>query len=128
MSELRQTLKINKYEVWVHLGCSDEERKHTQPVHFSLEIKFLKNLAGSQTDQLIDAIDYAELTEIMKTTAMIRPHNLIEHLNQEVFNALVIVLKKKNIAAEIQLTIKKNRVPIENLIDGVEFICQQMLS
>ena len=128
MSELKQTLRINKFEVWVHLGCSHEERKHTQPVHFSLEIKFLKNLAGSQTDQLMDAVDYVELTECMKTVALVKPYHLIEHLNQEIFNALIFILKKKNIAAEIQLTIKKNRVPLENLIDGVEFTCQQILS
>ena len=128
MSELKQTLRINKFEVWVHLGCSIEERKHTQPVHFSLEIKFLKNLSGGETDQLMDAIDYVELAESIKTVALVKPYHLIEHLNQEVFNALIFVLKKKNIAAEIQLTIKKNRVPLENLIDGVEFTCQQILS
>ncbi len=93
MSELKQTLRINKFEVWVHLGCSIEERKHTQPVHFTLEIKFLKNLSGSETDQLTDAIDYVELAECIKTVALIKPYHLIEHLNQEIFNALIFILK-----------------------------------
>lgn len=127
MNETKQTLRINQFEVWVHLGCSAEEQKHTQPVHFTLEIKFLKNLPGSQTDLLVDAVDYVELTESMKSVALAKHYRLIEHLNQEVFNALINVLKKKKFTAEIELTIKKIRVPVENLTNGVEFTCQQML-
>ena len=127
MNEIKQTLKINQFEVWVHLGCSDEERKHTQPVHFTLQIKFIKNLTGSQTDQLADAVDYVQLTETIKSVAMSKPYQLIEHLNQQVFNALIKDLKIKNTTAEIELTIRKIRVPVENLTNGVEFTCQQML-
>ncbi len=127
MSEMKQILKINQFEVWVHLGCTVEERKHTQPVHFTLQIKFIKNLAGSQTDQLTEAVDYVGLTESIKSVALAKHYQLIEHLNQEVFDSLMSLLKKKKLTAEIELTIKKIRVPVENLMNGVEFTCQQML-
>ncbi len=127
MSEVKQTLKINNFEVWVNLGCSLEEQKQTQPVHFTLEIKFLKNLNGCRSDQLTEAIDYVQLTQMIKKIATLKPYNLIEHLNYEVFQAIIKILSQQPISAEVQLNIKKIRVPVKNLIDGVEFTCQQML-
>ena len=128
MSEIRHTLKISKLEVWVALGCSNEERSQTQPVYFTLEIKFLKNLSGSETDQLNHAVDYVHLTDVIKTTAKQKPYQLIEHMNSEVFNSLTLSLKQHQIFADVQLSVKKIRVPVEGLTDGVEFTCQQMLS
>ena len=125
---MKQTLKINDYEVWVHLGCLAEERKHLQPVHFTFEIAYVANLLGSQTDQIQDATDYVFLTEIIKTQAQKKHYHLIEHLNHEVFIELTNYLKKHNISAAVQLTIRKLRVPVENLRNGVEFSCQQILS
>jgi dihydroneopterin aldolase len=124
---VRQTLKVNDFEVWVHLGCGSEEQKHAQPVHFTLKIDFSKNLNGYQTDSLHDAVDYVRLTEIMKSVAMKKNYQLIEHLNHEVFIALISDIKNKDVQGEIALTIKKIRVPVENLRSGVEFTCQQTL-
>ena len=128
LSETRHTLKINKFEVWVALGCSAEERSQTQPVYFTLEIKFLKNLSGTETDQLNDAVDYVHLTDVVKTTAKKKPYQLIEHMNSEVFHSLVLILRQHKIFADVELTVKKVRVPIEGLTEGVEFKCQQILS
>lgn len=124
---MRQTLKVNDFEVWVHLGCGSEEQKHAQPVHFTLKIDFSKNLNGYKTDSLHDAVDYVRLTEIMKSVAMKKNYQLIEHLNHEVFVALIADIKNKDVQGEIALTIKKIRVPVENLRSGVEFTCQQTL-
>jgi len=124
---VRQTLKVNDFEVWVHLGCGSEEQKHAQPVHFTLKIDFSKNLNGYKTDSLHDAVDYVRLTEIMKSVAMKKNYQLIEHLNHEVFVALIADIKNKDVQGEIALTIKKIRVPVENLRSGVEFTCQQTL-
>lgn len=128
MSEVRQILKINNFEVWVNLGCSVQEQANLQPVSFTLELKFLKNLSGCHTDKLTDATDYVLLTQIMKNTATVKAYHLIEHMNQCVFDKLVDSLKQQQIFAEVILTIRKLRVPVENLKDGVEFTCQQMLS
>lgn len=128
MSEVRQTLKINNFEVWVNLGCSADEQANLQPVHFSLEIKFLKNLSGCHTDKLADAIDYVMLTRIIKETVTLKSFHLIEHMNFLVFEKLIQCMKQQQIYAEVILTIRKLRVPVENLKDGVEFTCQQILS
>ena len=128
MSEVRQTTRINNFEVWVNLGCSTDEQTNLQPVHFSLEIKFLKNLDGCHSDKLTDAVDYVTLTQIIKQTATLKPFHLIEHMNYLVFEKLIQCLMQQQIFAEVILTIRKLRVPVENLKDGVEFTCQQMLS
>lgn len=124
---MKQTLKIKDFEVWVHLGCAVEEQKHSQPVEFTLSIEFSKNLAGYKTDSLHDAVDYVRLTEIMKSVASRKNYKLIEHLNYEVFTALMADIKTKDVSGEMTLTIRKIRVPVENLRSGVEFTCQQTL-
>ncbi len=125
---MRQTLKINNFEVWVNLGCAVDEQVNLQPVHFSLEIKFLKNLSGFCTDKLTDVIDYVTLTEIIKQTATSKSFHLIEHMNYLVFEKLIYSLKQQQTFADVILTIRKLQVPVESLKDGVEFTCQQILS
>ena len=124
---LKQTLRIQDYEVWVHLGCTKEEQAFTQPVHFTLEIQFDKNLKAGQTDHLNDAIDYVELTMLIKNQSMKGPFHLIERLNEEVFKNLYEFLKIKKITGRLTVQIKKIRVPIENLRDGVVFVCEATL-
>ena len=75
-----------------------------------------------------DAVDYVQLSEMIKSKAQSKNFQLIEHLNQQVFENLTFALKQKKILAEISLTVRKMRVPIENLMDGVEFTCQQIVS
>lgn len=125
---MKQSLKINDYEVWVHLGCLAEEQKHLQPVHFTFELNYITNLTGSHSDQIKDATDYVYLTAIIKNQAQKKNYKLIEHLNHEVFLELVNYFKKHNISAEIKLTVRKLRAPVENLRNGVEFSCQLTLS
>ena len=124
---MKQILKINSFEVWVHLGCDIEEQKYSQPVEFTFKIEFLKNLNGCETDNLKDAIDYVRLTQIMKTVASAKNYKLIEHLNYEVLTKLVADIKTKDVSGVVELTIKKIRVPVDNLRNGVEFTCQQTL-
>jgi|GEM_PF-6215454 len=136
---LRQKLQIQDFEVWVHLGCDAEEQKYLQPVHYNFEISYETSyespLLACQTDKLNDAIDYVKITSILKKISLEKKYNLIEHLNQQVFNGVLRYLmenlaeqiKLKNLQAEIKLTVKKIRVPIENLRNGVVFSCEAKL-
>lgn len=127
MNECRQTLRIRDFEVWCRLGCSAEEQAGPQPALFTVEIQFTKNLRGSTSDQLTDAVNYADLTEIILKTAQEKKYHLIEHLNQCVFDRLLEMLRQRKISGQLQLTIRKTRVPIPNLLTGAEFTCQQIL-
>ncbi|MBC7742847.1 MAG: dihydroneopterin aldolase [Bdellovibrionaceae bacterium] len=124
---IKQTLRIQDYEVWVHLGCTADEQAFTQPVHFTVELHFNQNVLGGQTDQLTDAIDYVELMALIKAQAMKGPFHLIERLNELVFNNLYQFLKLQKVTGTLKVEIKKIRVPVENLRNGVVFKCEATL-
>jgi 7,8-dihydroneopterin aldolase/epimerase/oxygenase len=121
---MKQKMLIQDYEVWVNLGCSAEEQKHTQPVHFNLEINFDKPVLGCTSDHLNDAIDYVKVTSILKVISTEKPFHLIEHLNHQAFSGVIEYLKTKDLKGEVRLSVKKIRVPVENLNNGVVFSCE----
>lgn len=118
---------MQDFEVWVNLGCDTEEQKFTQPVHFNLEIDFTSPVLGCQTDNLEDTIDYVKITSILKMISTEKNFSLIEHLNHRAFSGVVEYLKSKNVNAEVKLSVKKIRVPVDNLRNGVVFSCETKL-
>ena len=124
---MKHKLLVQDFEVWVHLGCDKEEQKFTQPVHFNLEIIFENPVLGAQTDQLEDSVDYAKMASILKMISTEKPYSLLEHLNFRVFSGVVEYIKSKKLGAELKLSVKKIRVPVENLKNGVVFSCEAKL-
>lgn len=128
---MKQTIKhkllIQDFEVWVHLGCTVEEQKHTQPVHYNFEIDFENPVLGSQSDQLADTIDYVKITSILKMISTEKKFHLVEHLNQLAFDGIIEYLNSRNLKAAVKLSVKKIRVPVENLKNGVVFSCEAKL-
>jgi FolB domain-containing protein len=124
---VQQTLRLQEYEVSVYLGCSAEEQKYPQAVRFTLEIQYEDSVEGAKTDKLEHATDYFILTEIIKKISKEKKYHLIEHLNLEVFNALLGHLRAEGVAGQLLLSVHKTRVPIENLKNGAVFICTEKL-
>ncbi len=124
---IQQFLKLQDYEVWVHLGCTSEEQKFTQPVHFSIDLRFHKNLEAVNTDDLKDAVDYVTLASIIKAVAEKKKYHLIEHLCYEALLKVADFLKEKLVQGEVAVHVHKLRVPVENLRDGVVFTCTATL-
>lgn len=116
-------MKINDYQVWVHLGCSAEEQAVVQPVLFSLEIVFNQKIQAEVSDRLADSIDYVSLIEIIKTAAQQKNYSMIEHLCFSVSEALRANLSGRY-AGSLITKIKKIRAPIKNLHHGVEWVCK----
>jgi dihydroneopterin aldolase len=124
---INQSMKIQDYEVWVHLGCSLEEQKFTQPVHVTVTLIFHQPLNGMNTDHLSDAVDYVNLTELIKEVSLRKPYNLIEHLCYEVTLKISDFLKTKLVKGQLQIDLRKIRVPVENLRNGVVYTCETTL-
>ena len=114
---------MQDFEVWVHLGCTSDEQRFTQPVHFSLDIKFHKNLEAVYTDELKDAIDYVSLADLIKQVAEKKHYHLVEHLCHEVTIRLSSFLTEKLVQGELAVHVHKIRVPVENIRNGVIFTC-----
>ena len=115
---------IQDFEVTVHLGCSPKEQKYLQPVRFSFEIQFQREVKAMQTDHIGDAVDYTALTALMKSEAQKKYYHLIEHLNHEVMGVLTRHLQSLSLKADLRLSVHKVRVPIESLKNGVVFTCE----
>lgn len=124
---ITQSLKVQDYEVWVHLGCTSDEQQFTQPVHFTVEIFFLQNLQAVSTDELKDAVDYVVLTNLMKQVALQKYYHLVEHLCYDVTLKLSDFLKEKGVQGKLSVHLRKIRVPVENLRSGVVFTCETSL-
>lgn len=124
---IKQTLKVQDYEVWTHLGCTTEEQKFTQPVNFSVEIHFHKNGDAVNTDKLKDAVDYVIIMKAIKEVAEKKPYHLIEHLCFDVSVSLADVLKALWVQGTLFVHVHKVRVPVENLRGGVVFTCETTL-
>lgn len=124
---MKHMMRVQDFEVWVHLGCSQEEQEYLQPVHYNLEIIFDNMVLGCQSDRLEDTVDYVQVTKLLKDISTQKKYHLIEHLNQANVMGLIEYLKSKNIKGEIKLSVKKIRVPVENLRNGVVFLCETKL-
>ena len=124
---MMHSMTVQDYEVWLRLGCAKEEQAYVQPVHFTLQLEYDELVKGAATDDLQDATDYVAITEIMKNTSQSKAYHLIEHLNEAVLSGLIQYLKSKYFKGHIKLSVKKIRVPVENLRNGVVFTCATRL-
>lgn len=124
---MQQILRLQDYEVSLHLGCSAEEQKYLQPVRFNLEIEFGAEVQGAVTDKLEHAIDYSALAEVIKKISKSKSYHLIEHLNLQVFEGLLNYLRQQSVKGKVTLSVRKIQVPIENLKNGAVFICSEQL-
>jgi FolB domain-containing protein len=121
---MKQSLKINTYEVWVSLGATKEEQSLLQPVHFSITLHFEKSVKGSASDVLDDTINYAALTSHVKQVATTRPYHLIENLCFMTHQHISQWLKTFGYAGELTTEATKVRPPVPSLQGGVTFACQ----
>lgn len=124
---MKSVMRISKYECWVSLGCSKEEQSFKQPVYFDLSINMNHSLKGMVSDQLIDAIDYVVLTDLIKAQAEKKSYQLIEHMCFEVHQSLLTYLKNShclNGAIQLQTQVQKLRAPVPHLQGGVFFTCE----
>jgi len=124
---IKQAMKVEDYEVWVHLGCTRDEQEFTQPVHFTVEIDFHQSLKAVNTDQLTDTVDYVVITNLIKQISHQKFYHLVEHLCYDVTLKLADFLKEKHIQGNLVVHMRKIRVPVENLRSGVVFTCSTSL-
>lgn len=115
---------VENFEAYVSLGCSKEEQSFPQPVHISVRLLFSKTIAGEQTDQLQDAIDYVAICDVLNRTATQKSYQLIESMAFECMEALTPLLN--HYSGQLNVTVKKLRVPVKQLQGGVSWTCQKL--
>ena len=103
-------IQVNNIKIYAYHGCLDEEAKIGSEYKVDLEVKAnLQN--SSDSDQLIDTVDYVHLNFIVKEEMAIRS-KLLEHVAQRIlnriFDELAMVKKAKVSVAKINPPIGGN--------------------
>lgn len=127
----KQLLQVEKYacklsikdlRLWVHLGCSDEEKAHPQAISVTLKLYFIKAPLGIITDELTDSICYFQITELVQNTVSEKSFNLVEHLTYKIREAIYQHLKSIGYEdVTLKVTVDKLSPPVPNLLGGVSF-------
>ncbi len=114
-------LTLEDIEVFLHLGCSHNERRTTQRVHVSVHFRFGAPPAGCQTDRLSDTLCYAAVTKAVVHLSTQKEFHLIEHFAQECFQALRKTARAVQEDVKLKITIHKIRPPVNELKGGATF-------
>lgn len=114
------SLRIDELSLQVKLGVSEEERRASQEVRLSLEIRFHEMPAATESDSIADTICYARLCEALRKECTEKEFRLIEHMAATCVAATHKMLEGRG---KLALRIRKVKPPIEGLLGGAAFSC-----
>jgi len=114
---LQQSLLLNGFELYVTLGCSDEEKSNKQMVKLNLEIIFDDISSATNDDVLAGTICYYTLRNDIQRFCDDISCNLIEYLTKQIYG--FITNKHQHIKVKYLKLIKS---PPMSQIDTASFI------
>ncbi|WP_353273106.1 dihydroneopterin aldolase [Wolbachia endosymbiont (group A) of Portevinia maculata] len=115
-------LLISDLRLWVHLGCSAEEKFHSQLVSVNIDFTFKSPPLGLTTDRLEDTICYLEVVQSIQSLVQSKQFNLIEHLTHDIYRVINnLLVQKKHIISSIRVTTHKVAPPVPGVHGGVLF-------
>jgi dihydroneopterin aldolase len=106
MLEPRDKIVISQLEISTFIGATDEEQKRPQRLRVSIAIEPERGLADLG-DELANTIDYAEISQTVKSLAVLEKRRLIETLAEDIARLL---LKTYPITA-VELELRKYILP-----------------
>ncbi|MEM6338374.1 MAG: dihydroneopterin aldolase [Pseudomonadota bacterium] len=115
-------LNISDLRLWVHLGCSEQEKHHPQCVSFNVSITSSSNLKATYSDNLDDVFCYSKATKLIKKSISKKRYNLIERLACDVYDILWQILKDLEFTdSALSITVTKLSPPVRDIHGGVSF-------
>lgn len=118
-NHLSSTLTLSDLRLWVHLGCTEEEKKHAQCVSLSFTFDFLAPVPAVETDRIEDALCYGTVSDAAKICVQGKRFDTIEYLAGCLFTALEPKVAGK--AGAMSVTVHKLTPPVESLHGGAVF-------
>lgn len=110
-------LLIRDLRLKLFLGVGERERSSLQQVSCYIKIFYPFVPQGAISDDISSVFCYDELCKSISAKFENKEFKLLEHLAYEIY----LFLKSK-INYNIELKLKKIKVPIDNLLDGVNFV------
>lgn len=116
-------LTISDLRVWVHLGCSEQEKHHPQPVSIDIQVNFKQHPEAIYTDSLEDAFCYLKASELIQAALKERQFNLIEYLAAFVHDTIYqAMIEGSQLRMDLVVTVKKLSPPVPGVHGGVSFV------
>lgn len=115
-------LTISDLRLWVHLGCSEQEKHHPQAVSIDIQVNFKEPPQAIHTDSLEDAFCYLKAAELIQASLKDKQFNLIEHLASTVYDTLYQgMLQQPKLNMDLVIIVKKLSPPVPGVHGGVSF-------
>ncbi len=95
-------------------GVTESERSQTQPILVDLTLR-CPNEAAFQSDQLYDTVDYASITQCIRSIGESQRYSLLEKLTEDLCQALFQHFP----LTHIKIWVRKVRAPIEDFSGSV---------
>ena len=110
---------LNNLAFYGYHGALSEEKQLGQKFFVDLELYADLKQAG-ESDQLEDAINYAEVYGVVKEVFAEEEYNLIEAVAEDIAGR---ILKNFSAIEEVMVRVKKPEAPVDGIFDyfGVEF-------
>ncbi len=119
-------LTIPGIRLWISLGCSEAERAIPQPIDVDIQIQYLNELPGCETDQLVDVVCYHTLLLRINELMENRSFHLVERVTKVIFEGVEKHLG--SIDAILEVSVTKPHHPIPNVQKGITFTYRRKLS
>lgn len=110
-------LKISDLRLWLHLGCSEQEKFLPQPVSIDIQIEFNTCLEGIEKDYLNGVLCYADLTAKIQKFCETKKFNLIE----KVAASIHTIVSEIAVGNKVTVTATKVKSPVEGIHGGISF-------
>jgi dihydroneopterin aldolase len=120
---MKHIIEVNDIKLYAYHGCLHEESKIGG--NYSVNVSVTTDFSlSTQTDNLIDTVDYVLINKIVEEEMLIRS-KLIEHVGQRITNRL-----KKELGRVISIKVKiiKHSPPIDGNVENVAIIIEETLN
>jgi FolB domain-containing protein len=116
------TLTIPLLVLHPYLGVPDAERSRPQPVHVTISLEFLKEVAGCQSDNIDDTFCYHTLRDTLVDKLRQHQFHLIEHLTQVIGEVVLEQARNKDLGkVRCRVLIHKVTLPLTEMTHGAFF-------
>ncbi len=112
-------LTISDLRLWVHLGCSEEEKYHPQLVRVDLTLSFPTPPLAMTTDRLEETVCYAQIVHHLQEAVEEKRFNLIEHLTHTLYDVVRDYLGEHDVS--LKICVNKMAPPVPGVHGGVSF-------
>jgi dihydroneopterin aldolase len=118
-------LKVQEFSLFVHLGCSAEERRSLQEIRISFEFRFSKLPEACFTDEIEGTICYGSVSENLRAFYSSAEFNTIERLALGGYEILAKtaaeIATKTSTAPSFKIRVHKLKPPVDSLLGGAVF-------